>query len=113
MAMRGKSRTTRAGPSPTTGPSGSDIAWCGRSGPQQPFRLLHSEIVALWLKSRRRLNRLAQPCNQAHRVPPAGIVRPHAGELTSGPAEDLDGRAASHAGAFMIARYVISRHPQR
>jgi predicted enzyme related to lactoylglutathione lyase len=33
MATCGKSRTTRAGPSPTTGPSVSDICSCGRSVP--------------------------------------------------------------------------------
>jgi hypothetical protein len=44
-----------------------------RAGDQspQPFRLPHSKIVVLWLRSRRRLGRLAQPFHQAHRVPPA------------------------------------------
>jgi hypothetical protein len=45
-----------------------------RAGDQspQPFRLPHSKIVVLWLRSRRRLGRLPQPFHQAHRVPPAG-----------------------------------------
>ena len=99
MATCGKSRITRAGPSPTTGPSVSDICSCGRSVPATvPLATQQNRRPVVEVTQAARSTRTAVPSGTPRSASqssygPHGGWMPAYGDQPSAPAASL--RAAT------------------